>query len=206
MQRLCRIRHIGQYGRFLVVKKELEKLRPADVLDAGCGSGLYSEYIFAKFPVARLVAVDLFELAHQLSDKIAFVKEDLTRIKFRDKFNLIINVDVLEPGGVLVLHTPNEIQRRILKSFKTRHQEDHVRIGFGQEQLTEEMQRIGFEIDLVKYTSGIFGILAWKTDRLTDRYMSIKLIILPLLKAIMHCDTRINHKVGNGLLIVARKP
>lgn len=221
--RIWGIRHIGQYGRFLTVNRQLRTLRFSDVLDAGCGSGFYSEYICAKFPSVRVVAVDILEPNHEFSEKIVFLKEDLRKITFSERFNLIVNVNVLEyiedyqivlrnfyralqHGGILVLHTPNKVQRRTLKHFENWPTDNPVRIGFAREQLIKKIEKIGFEIVLAKYTNGILGNLAWEMYRLTDNHKLIKLIILPLLKAMVYCDTKINHKIGNGLFIVLKKP
>jgi hypothetical protein len=113
----------------------------------------------------------------------------------------------LKPSGLLLMHTPNYKQTRFFNYFENQHVKEHIRTGFAIDGLIKDICASGFEIELARYTFGPIGNLAWELYHLTDEYkLYFKLLILPLLKLMMYYDTGKNHKVGNGLFFMARKP
>ncbi len=53
--------HLGQYIRILYFRKEIKNTRFNVVLDAGCGSGVYTFYLAKRYPQIRIDACDLNE-------------------------------------------------------------------------------------------------------------------------------------------------
>lgn len=119
-----------------------------NVLDAGCGYGIYAIQIAKSFPKAKVTGIDLSESLLQIainvaqeehvSDNVTFQKQDVQKLPFTDNFfNLVLNVNmmhivekptkminelerVLAPYGILVIA---DIKRswigHIMPLFKT---------------------------------------------------------------------------------------
>ena len=119
-----------------------------NVLDAGCGYGIYAIQIAKSFPKAKVIGIDLSESLLQIAKKIAqeehvldhvsFQKQDVQKLPYSDNFfNLVLNVNmmhiveepikminelwrVLVPHGILVIA---DIKRswigHIMPLFKT---------------------------------------------------------------------------------------
>ncbi len=82
------------------------------VLDVGCGNGVYSRYLSDKF---KVIGVDFsekqIELARQNAPKVQFICKDMTKITFPDEFF----------DGILsyysIIHVPRDEQYDLLSSF-----------------------------------------------------------------------------------------
>ena len=72
------------------------------------------------------------------------------------------------------------------------------------EELKEIINSIGFKIIKVRETFDFWGSFAWEIDRITDKYIFLKIILMPLLKLFAHLDVMFSKK-GGGILILARK-
>ena len=57
------------------------------------------------------------------------------------------------------------------------------------EELKEAVSSVGFEIIKVRKTFGFWGSFAWEIDRITNKYIFLKIILMPLLKT-QYQDTR----------------
>jgi len=122
--------------------------KEGNVLDAGCGYGIYAIQIAKSFPKAKVIGIDLSEYLLQIATKIAqeehvsehvsFQKQDVQKLPFTDNFfNLVLNINmmhiveeptkminelwrVLAPHGILVIA---DIKRswigHIMPLFKT---------------------------------------------------------------------------------------
>ncbi len=82
------------------------------VLDAGCGNGVYSRYLSDKF---KVIGVDISEkqidLARQNAPKAKFICEDMTKINFPDKyFDGIFSY-------YAIIHIPREEHYDLLSNF-----------------------------------------------------------------------------------------
>jgi 2-polyprenyl-3-methyl-5-hydroxy-6-metoxy-1,4-benzoquinol methylase len=135
-----------------------ETMRPARILDAGSGPGVITFALARRFPDAEVTGVDLDDDATRASRMIAeragftnvrFEKADLREMPWRDHFDLVTCVDILEhieddqrginglfralrPGGTLVLHVP-ALYRRYPVFRRTLNFDvpTHVRPGYG---------------------------------------------------------------------------
>ena len=72
------------------------------------------------------------------------------------------------------------------------------------EGLKDVMSSIGFETIEVRETFSFFGSFAWEIDRITDKYVFLKIVLMPLLKFFAHPDVKFSRK-GSGILILAMK-
>lgn len=151
------------------------------ILDAGCGSGVFSFELAKQHPEARVVGVELEPVLVARANEIArraqlsncsFREGDVTKLDFEDEFDLVVSVDnfehveddveamrtllhALRPGGRLVVHVPGYERRWIL--FGRRVNFDvpgHVRPGYKAEDLVDKLQGAGFEVQTYQYTYG----------------------------------------------------
>jgi SAM-dependent methyltransferase len=151
------------------------------ILDAGCGSGVFSFELAKRHPEAQVVGVDsdpdLVARASQIAKRAhlansSFTEGDVTKLDFDDAFDLVVSVDnfehveddveamrtllhALRPGGRLVAHVPGYERRWIL--FGRRVNFDvpgHVRPGYRADQLVGKLSEAGFEVTTCRYTYG----------------------------------------------------
>ena len=151
------------------------------ILDAGCGSGVFSYELAKRHPEARVVGVNsdpaLVARANQIAKRAqlancSFQEADVTKLDFEDEFDLVVSVNnfehveddieamrtllhALRPGGRLVAHVPGYERRWIM--FGRRVNFDvpgHVRPGYKADQLVGKLQDAGFQISTHQYTYG----------------------------------------------------
>ena len=168
------------------VRKKVRELYPKntkmDIFDAGMGFGQYTYFMAKRFPDSSILAVDVKN--EQVEDcrkffskcgynNVKFEIADLTKIDYKDKFDFILCVDVMEhivedelvfnnfysalkKGGKLLVNTPSNLGGSDAhddddESFI----EEHARIGYSKEDITGKMNRAGLEVesfDSVSYT------------------------------------------------------
>lgn len=238
---LLRAWHIRKELRLL--KKE--GFNPVEILDAGSGFGQYVYYLSGKFPKSKITGLDIkpeqiedcnrFFTKIRKSDRVFFKIADLTRYIKKDFYNLILSVDVMEhieddvsvfknfykslaPGGVLLISTPSDqggsdVHHDHDDSFI----EEHVRDGYGVQEIEEKLRLAGFSKIMVKYAYGRPGKISWRLSMkyplLLVNVSMLFLLLLPfyylltfpfsyLLNAI---DVSVNHKTGTGLIIKCTK-
>jgi SAM-dependent methyltransferase len=151
------------------------------ILDAGCGSGVFSLELAKQHPEAQVTGVelepDLVARANEIARRAGlsncrFEQGDVTKLDFDEAFDLVVSVDnfehveddiaamrtllhALRPGGRLVAHVPGYERRWIL--FGRRVNFDvpgHVRPGYRAEQLVSKLRQAGFEVVAHQYTYG----------------------------------------------------
>lgn len=142
--------HISTYIRFLYFQKFLKKIKFRNILDAGCGSGIFSFYIAKKYSEVHVTGYDISPLdieicnqkkISQYINNVNFYCTDL-RTPFGDeKFDIIFSIDVIEhitgniivlenvylslkPGGQFYLAMPQEPKHRFL--FPKRYFQDYI--------------------------------------------------------------------------------
>jgi len=124
----------------------------------------------------------------------------------------------MNPGGMLIISTPSDrggsdVHGENEESFIG----EHVRDGYGTEEITAKLTAAGFSTVKAKYTYGLPGSIAWK---LSMKYpvtvlscSKLFFILLPLwyLVVMPFClmlnilDLYTEHREGTGLLIIAEK-
>lgn len=176
------------------IKRELRELNRDEqrsILDAGSGFGQYIYRAHKMFPNAKVKGVDVKE--EQIEDCNSFFKKigannvkceytDLTTLSDKDRYNLILSIDVMEHieedetvfknlyralsnSGTLLISTPSD--RGGSDSHHHDHDEssgfidEHVRDGYSIEDITAKLKRAGFSSVEAKYSYGPAGKIAW---------------------------------------------
>jgi SAM-dependent methyltransferase len=151
------------------------------ILDAGCGTGVFTYELAKRHPEAEVVGVDsdpgLVERANAVAARAGlancrFQQEDVTRLGFDDAFDLVLSVDNLEhveddvgalqtlfhalrPGGTLVVHVPGYERRWLLLGRRVNFDvPGHVRPGYRAEDLIAKLETAGFTVRRHQYTYG----------------------------------------------------
>lgn len=152
------------------------------ILDAGCGSGVFSYELAKRHPESMVVGIDsdagLVDRANEIAARAgltncSFQEGDVTRLGFDDAFDLALSIDNLEhvnddveamrtllhalrPGGRLVVHVPGYERRWILLGRRVNFDvPGHVRPGYRAEELVTKLQDAGFEVSTHSYTYGL---------------------------------------------------
>ena len=204
------------------------------VLDAGCGTGMYSRMLAKWLPNARIHAVDILALTEwkDAPHNVAFETLDLRQLEERDRYDLIVTVDVLEhihdnadvikrlacalrKDGYLYIAVPSETQEQHFFPqhwFSLFHEwEEHEHIGTQHTltQLKDIVQNTGLKLCVARHTFTFFGKLAWEVEMLLHWRgglfgQRIRIILMPLLKGLGWLDILLPVGTGNNL-VIARK-
>jgi len=215
------------------------------ILDAGSGLGQYTWRMSRMNNTWRIKAVDIsneqtaeshkFFMKSGLEGRVDFQILDLTCLAEKESYNLILCVDVMEhirddvqvlrnfynamiTDGYLLISTPSD------KGGSDAHGEndesfidEHVRNGYGIDDITSKLSVAGFDRIETRYTYGRPGSLSWKLSmKYPVRMLNISylfFIILPFyylvsfpVSLILNIfDLYLNHSSGTGLLVIARK-
>jgi len=217
----------------------------SSVLDAGSGFGQYSWRMSSLFPGWKIKGIDInsewvaecneFFSSTWRSARAIFETGDLTQLAGTDAYDLIITVDVMEhieddekvfsnfcralkKDGVLVISTPSDKGGSDVHG----HDEDsfideHVRDGYGKDEITNKLKRAGFSSADVRYTYGKAGSISWVLSmkypvKMINR-SRLFFILLPFYYLIFFpvsfilniIDVSSIHESGTGLLVTARK-
>lgn len=217
----------------------------ASVLDAGMGFGQYSWWMASRFRGWKITAADIkseqvadcnaFFLKTGLSDRVKATEADLVTWNNDEKYDLILCVDVMEhieqdtavftsfrrmmnKNGYLVISTPSDrggsdVHSDDEESFIS----EHVRDGYGTEEITAKLNDAGFDKVSASYTYGIPGSIAW---RLSMKYPVIMLsasklffvllpfyyiVVMPFALVLNLADLNTRHSSGTGLLVIAER-
>jgi SAM-dependent methyltransferase len=217
----------------------------ASVLDAGSGFGQYTWRMSRLRKGWKIKAVDInpehieecsrFFASSGMSERITFEQADLTELNDSEKYDLILSVDVMEhigedekvflnffnalrPNGFLLISTPSDkggsdVHNENESSFI----EEHVREGYGIEDISRKLKNAGFMDIRSLYTYGKPGTVSW---RLSMKYpvkllniSKIFLLVLPVYYLLFFpvafilnfFDLCMTHKTGTGLLVTANK-
>jgi SAM-dependent methyltransferase len=227
--------------------RRLAVMLPSDssVLDAGAGFGQYTWRMSSRNKKWNIRAVDInsqemaecneFFSKTGHGDRVQFETADLTLLSDKNAYNLILTVDVMEhieadekvfnnfhnalrENGVLVISTPSDLGGSdVHDSGDSSFIDEHVRNGYGKDEIIEKLSRAGFRSTEVHYTYGLAGGISW---RLSMKY-PVKMInssplfylILPFYYLVFFpisfflniIDVNSSHKSGTGLLVIARK-
>ncbi len=172
-------------------------------------------------------------------EKVSFEVGDLTKLNEKGAYNLILSVDVMEhieedetvfenfykamkSGGMLLISTPSDqggsdIHGHHHEEGVTGFIDEHVRDGYGVDDITGKLTKAGFSSVEAGYTYGKPGSLAWK---LTMKYPIVMLnvtklffvilpfyylLVMPLALILNYLDVISKHKTGTGLTVTAYK-
>jgi len=169
---------------------------------------------------------------------------DLTKLSETEKYDLVLSVDVMEhieedvlvfknfykalkPGGTLLVSTPSD-QGGSDSHHDHDHDHDdaggehsfideHVRDGYGVQEIADKMKSAGFSKTEVRYQYGTPGKIAWKlsmkypTVMLNASYIFFiilpfyYLLTMPFVLVLNWMDVSSIHKTGTGVIAKAWK-
>jgi SAM-dependent methyltransferase len=231
------------YKALRKMRKELPV--PASILDAGSGLGQYTWRMCRMSKEWKIEGVDInaeqiedcktFFARTGLSGRVSFKTADLAEFNDPAHYDLILSVDVMEHikddelvfrnfynslknNGILLISTPSDrggsdIHGDEDESFI----DEHVRNGYSIGDISEKLNRAGFEKTEVCYTYGRAGNLSWllsmkyPVKMLNASYLFFillplyYLIIFPVSIVLNIFDLCLKNKTGTGLLVIARK-
>ena len=169
-----------------------------------------------------------------------FEVADLTQFNEPEKYDLILCVDVMEhieedvkvlenyynslkKGGMLLISTPSDQGGSDVHDHDHEHGEgesfidEHVRDGYGIDEIKEKMKKAGFSKTDAWYQYGLPGKISWKLSMkypitmLNTSYLFFiilpfyYLITFPFALILNYLDVRMKHKTGTGLIAKAWK-
>ncbi len=215
------------------------------ILDAGTGFGQWVRFLVTRYPRAEILAVDIkrdyLDRARVYFDRtpagkrVRFEEADLTRLDIADRFDLILSVDVMEhiqddvtvlrnlgralrPAGRLMINTPSDLGGSDVSApGDSGFIGEHVREGYGREELADKLRMAGLEVERSEYSYGPAGSLAWllliKWPMLLLNRSFWGIVVLPLYYlAALPAGLLLNvidlgwtNREGTGLLVTARK-
>ena len=229
------------------IRSELRKLNGngvKNILDAGSGFGQYSFWMTKKFDQAKILAVDVKE--EQVADcnnffsqigksHVKFEVGDLVTFVQPEKFDLVLCVDVMEhieedvqvltnycnslkTGGMLLISTPSNMGGSdVHDDGETSFIEEHVRDGYGIDEIEEKCKRAGFSKVEARYSYGAPGKISWKLSMKYPMLMLNKskaffillpiyyLVTMPISLVLNVFDVKGSHSTGTGLIVKAWK-
>ena len=169
------------------------KSNKTNILDAGSGFGQYTYHIARLSQNYNITGVDVKEEQIAdcnnffgkigLGDRVKFEEADLTKYSQKNKFGLILSVDVMEhieddravfsnfyeslvDGGMLLISTPSDLGG----SDADEHDHDgtvhgfideHVRDGYNIGDIEEKLRTAGFSKVDARYSYGTAGHISW---------------------------------------------
>lgn len=219
------------YFRDILVSHIFSK-NPQKILDAGSGIGAYAFWLGEKFDYAEVVGVETDKdklrfcqaMTKDLGLKnVAFIHQDIRKMPKKNKYDLIVAIDVLEhienfektlenffhmlyKHGYIYIHVPQPNQKRILNLVRTWHHKDHVREGIAKSTLENILKRLGFRIVISKETFGFFGKSSWEINHfMLSKNFVFTGLTYPFLYFLAKIDLLLNIKQGLGVAILAKK-
>jgi SAM-dependent methyltransferase len=214
------------------------------ILDAGMGFGQYDYFLLNYFKNCTLLGLDVkkeqvedcnFFFNHYGYKNAKFEIADLTKIDYKNEFDFILSVDVMEhieddrtvfnnyynalkSGGKLLINSPSNLGGSDAHSDEDESFiEEHARNGYSKEDITEKLTKAGFKKIQIKYTYGKFGNLSWKIGIkipiMIAGFSKILILILPIYYIftfipfvfLMWLDTKSSNDKGTGIMAVAEK-
>ncbi len=227
--------HIGGYTRQLYFWKELVRLPVKEfrrVLDAGCGAGYYARDLATRYRHLEVVGLDVelgrAVLSVELPANLRFFQVDLRSLNDIGKYDFIYCIDVLDDvleyeailtrfhnalcsRGYLWIHLPLHPRRIQLvnhQAISDYLELDHrasVADFISEEVVASVLRASGFTILRTYYTFGYSATLAWELDRILDKYLVLKIALMPLLRTMARLDVVLSNKRGNSFAILCRK-
>lgn len=215
------------------------------ILDAGSGFGQYTWRMWKMNREWNILGIDIKQeqvddCRHFISEtkaagRVQFRYADLTTFREEGRYDLALSVDVMEhieddrqvlrnlyaslkPGGWLIISTPSDrggsdVHDHDDHSFI----DEHVRDGYGTEEIKEKLEESGFGSIKTEYTYGRPGRISWRISMkypvlMLNASMAFALIlplyyilVMPFALILNYMDIRFTHREGTGLLVTAVK-
>ena len=218
---------------------------PLKIADAGSGFGQYVYYLAKTFPRAAIRGLDIkqeqvddcnaFFTSIGLQEHVTFEYADLTSLRAGETYDMILCVDVMEhieedrivlvnfynalkPGGMLLISTPSDKGGSdVHHAHDSSFIDEHVRDGYGKEEIEEKLKSAGFSELNIRYSYGKPGKLSWKLSMknpiLLLNVSKLFLVLLPFYYILVYpvcyflnmADVRREHPTGTGLIVMSKK-
>lgn len=215
------------------------------ILDAGSGFGQYTWRMSKMNGSWKIKGVDInrdhiencssFFNRAGLSSRVTFQTADLALYTDEANYNMILSVDVMEhikedekvflnfykslkAGGILLISTPSDKGGSdVHEGHEHSFIDEHVRTGYGTDEITGKLLKAGFTKVESSYTYGPPGSLSWHLSMkypvkmLNRSYLFFiilpfyYLVFFPVSVILNFLDLVLKHKTGTGLLVIARK-
>lgn len=216
----------------------------AHILDAGSGFGQYSYFMSKMSDSFCILGLDVKTdqvaecntFFHQIGkDNAMFKVADLTKLDKKECFDLVLCVDVMEhieedvlvmtnyqrslrEGGLLIISTPSDQGGSdVHDEGQTSFIEEHVRDGYGKQEIKDKLKSAGFQKVKVHYSYGIPGQISWRFSmkypmkmlNMSKLFFLILpfyyIIVMPVAIVLNFVDSRTAHSSGTGLVVLAWK-
>jgi len=217
----------------------------AFVLDAGSGFGQYSWLISSLYKGWIIKAIDInkeqvddcnnFISRTGRSERIRFESKDLISLNDTEIYDFVLTVDVMEHieedelvfsnfykslknSGILMISTPSDKGGSDVHNHKGHSFiDEHVRDGYGVDEITNKLKSAGFRTVDVHYTYGRAGSISWtllmkypvKILNLSYLFFIILpfyyLVVFPVSLFLNIIDVNCRITTGTGLLVIAYK-
>lgn len=155
--------------------------RYGNILDSGCGQGVFAFEIARRLPESTVTGVDSDKALVERNRRITeitglkncyFECRDIAETALNKQYDLILSIDTLEhvkddeevlkyyytalkPGGDMLLHVPAYYRRWFFFKWKVNFEvEGHVRPGYTIEDIAKKTENAGFTIIERFYTYG----------------------------------------------------
>jgi len=218
---------------------------PLQIADAGSGFGQYVYYLAKTFPRSGIRGLDIkqeqvddcnaFFASIGLQEHVSFEYADLIRLRVGETYDLVLCVDVMEhieedrivlanfynslkPGGILLISTPSDQGGSdVHHAHDSSFIDEHVRDGYGIEEMEEKLKSAGFSELRIRYSYGKPGKLSWKLSMkipiLLLNVSRLFLVLLPFYYILVYpvcfflnmADVRREHSTGTGLIVMSKK-
>jgi SAM-dependent methyltransferase len=202
----------------------------AEVLDAGCGEGLFAAELAARFPNWSVLGADLREddltRARALADGLPnarFARLDLTDDLGQECFDAVVALEclveipddeaalarmaqALRSGGLFIAHVPPADWTPVL-SGSERTWRHEVRHGYTEGELVAKLARAGLEATKIRPTTrGTVKLALELRDRIKNSSLKVQAFAYPWMLAAVRLE-RLGLTWGSprGLLVEARR-
>ena len=229
------------HHRYLRRALDHAAISPREILDAGCGTGDHTIYLAQRFPEARVVGVDIDEQRVARNRRnaellrvpnVSFEVQDLTRLPWRDRFDLVVSIDVLEHiteqqqairslfdslrrGGRFFFHLPTIRTKPVpfsthLADFQAWAEKEHIADDRTAEEFVSVVRRAGFSVESSSRTFGWFtGEMATSLFALphrdTTRNRILQGLLAPVCRVLVLAD-QIGFGERYAVAVAGRRP
>jgi len=233
----------GEHVIRVIAKIKHFHSRSISVFDAGTGKGDLVFCLARKYSHWRITGLELVEEKTRLATEAAkalnlqnlqFISGEITRMEFREQFDLVTCTDVLEHidddalalarlksslkrGGILILTFPAIPQRRHLQIVERKQKAmdfdrscfGHKRDGYSIDEITQMLGKAGLEEIRCVQTFGWFGTLAYDLFFFigdNNPNALVYLLFLPLFMVLGFLEVSLPIKKGSGLMVISKRP